>query len=65
MEGDSLLVTQALVAHTNSLAPLGYLITDAKFFYLIILMNYTTLMWREKVITLYTALPGMQNILWT
>ena len=31
MERDSLLVTQALVAHTNSLAPLGYLITDAKF----------------------------------
>ena len=31
MEGESLLVTQALVAHTNSLAPLGHLITDAMF----------------------------------
>lgn len=30
-EVDSLLVTQALAAHTNSLAPLRYLIIDAKF----------------------------------
>ncbi|KAL0001828.1 hypothetical protein SO802_015609 [Lithocarpus litseifolius] len=31
MEGDSLLVTQALATHTNSLALLGYLISNAKF----------------------------------
>ena len=63
MEGESLLVTQALVAHTNSLAPLGHLITDAMF----LSNNFNELHYfhikREGNKDVH-SLPDMQNILW-
>ena len=64
LKGDSMLVVQAISADTISLSTLGSLIADAKYF-TSCLMNYITLIQREKVIRLPIAKLSMLDMLQT